>query len=263
MTNERERGMYKGGTPEAIKFIEKYKETGHIVDFYSDEFIGSFDQDCSPTITLDTLKYYDSEYGTSYRGHMLTIFIGDENNEMLEELSQLYLPFNQILNLTSEFGSWTHKPDFFIVNLITKEILCVGLGRKNRMFQFELHKYLKSQINPSRYGQINTDCSDDFFAIDHNEIAKTTIRETESLGDSYFSINHLAGNADVSVTLNKKDGLYYFDDFDEEGMTEEEVNDLRKDYDRYREWILDSAERLEEFFPLMNGYEWELNTGDY
>lgn len=263
MTNQREMSMYTGGTSEAIKFIEKYKKTGHVVDFYSDEYIGSFDQDDTPTITLEALKDYDSEHGTLYRGHMLTIFVGNEDGEMLDELSQIYQPFEQILNLRSEFGSWTHKPDFFIVNLNIKEILCVGLGRKNRMFQFELHKYLRSKKEQVSGEEFDTDCSEGFFAHDHYGIAKKTIHEAKSLGESYYSLDSLAGNSDVSVTLNEEDGLYYFDDYDEEGMTEEEVNDLRNDYERYREWVLDSAEVLAEFFPPINNYEWELNTGDY
>ena len=31
--------MYTGGTPEAIQFIEKYKETGHVV-YYQHTFYG-------------------------------------------------------------------------------------------------------------------------------------------------------------------------------------------------------------------------------
>lgn len=261
--------MYTGGTPEAINFIEKYKKTGHVVNFYTDEHIKSLDQDrCS--IFIDDLERYDKKYGTAYRGHMLSIYIGDENKEMLDELASIYLPFRRMLTLESAFGGWTHKPDLLIVNLITREILCVGLGRKNRSFNYELHRYLESRTtnNEENKGvrdfdrQISTDCSEEFFSLDHYGIAKTAISECEQLGENFFEYDHLPGNADVMVTLNEDDGLYYLDDFDDEaGMTAEEVKELERQYENYGEWIDDNVDGLREIFPKIE--KWDLNTGDY
>ena len=57
MTTER-MIMYTGGTREAIQFIEKYKKTGHVVDFYSDEYIEHRDKkNC--LINLKVLKTLD------------------------------------------------------------------------------------------------------------------------------------------------------------------------------------------------------------
>lgn len=261
--------MYTGGTPEAIKFIEKYKKSGYVVDFYSNEHIKSLDED-SASITVDDLKDFDLKHGTAYRGHMLAIYLGDENQELLKDLSNIYLPFQRLFNLESAFGGWTHKPDLLLVNLVTQEVLCVGLGRKNRSFNFELHRYLQFRTtnDSTNIGlrdfekSTSTDCSEKFFALDHCKIAKRTVEATDELGEHFFKYDHLPGNADVMVTLNEDDGLFYLDDFqDEEGMTEEEVKELEKNYANYSEWIDDCIDDLREIFPKIE--DLDLNTGDY
>lgn len=258
--------MYTGGTSAAIKFIQKYKKTGHIVDFYSEEHVLSLD---ASTITIDDLKTFDRKYETRYRGHMLAVYIGDRNEEMLESLSRLYLPLRKMLTLNGHSGMLTHKPNFLLINLATKEILCVGLGRKNREFDFELHKYLANQTSNDAENKLiwtndsssTSDCSKHFFELDFYNIAETVILTTKSLGENYFEYDNLKGNADVNVTLNKHDGLYYLDDFDEEGMTATEVKELEQEYERRREWIADCVSELQQIFPKLE--DWDLNTGDY
>jgi hypothetical protein len=261
--------MYTGGTPEGIKFIEKYKKSGYVVDFYSDEHIKSLDED-SASISVDDLKDFDLKHGTAYRGHMLAIYLGDQNWELLDDLSNLYLPFQRLFNLEGAYGGTLHKPDLLLVNLVTQEVLCVGLGRKNRSFNFELHRYLQCRTTNDSTNKglrefdknASIDCSEKFFELDHHKIAKRTLSATENLGENYFEYDNLPGNADVIVTLNEDDGLFYLDDFeDEEGMTEEEVKELEENYANYREWIDDCIHVLREIFPKID--DWDLNTGDY
>lgn len=268
MTNE-SANMYSGGTPEAIKFIKKYKKSGYVVDFYSDEHIKTLDEDYT-SITTDDLENFDKKHGTSYQGHMLAIYLGDENRELLNDLSNIYLPFQRLFNLEGAYFGTPHKPDLLLLNLATQEVLCVGLGRKNRSFSFELHQYLKFRTtNDStnkglRDFDANTtdECSEKFFELDYHRIAERTISATEELGEHYFEYHNLPGNADVMVTLNEEDGLFYLDDFeDEEGMSEEEVKELEENYANYREWIDDCIRVLREIFPKIE--DWDLNTGDY
>ena len=259
--------MYSGGTPEAMAFLKKYKKSRHVVDFYSDEYIKKIDPDES-SITIEKLKSFDIDHGTSYRGHMIAIYIGDQNQMMIEELSKIYLPIKRILTLKGLFETWAYKPSLLLVNLATKEILCVGLGKLNRIFYFELHKYLEYQttnneankalFNPSN---VSTDCSPEFFQLDFYNIAKTTLKEVEHIGKLYYGYLHLDGNAEVWVTLNEDDGLYYFDDFNLDGMTLEEVNELKMQYENYQEWIQDCTSELKIFFPKMT--DWDLSSGDY
>ena len=128
MTTESEMSMYVGGSAEAIAFLKKYKKSGHVVDFYSDEYIKNFAPEES-AITLEELKLYDLDHGTAYRGHMIAIYIGDQDPLMLQELSQIYLPLKRILTLKSYYETWAYKPSLLLINLATREILCAISGR--------------------------------------------------------------------------------------------------------------------------------------
>jgi hypothetical protein len=184
--------MYTGGTPEAIQFIEKYKKTGHIVDFYSDEYIENRNKNNCP-INLKYLKSLDQEHGTAYRNHLLVIYIGDEQREMLSELSNLYEPIHRYFNLDSGGPGHVIKPDFLLINLATQEILCVGIGGRNREFHFELHNYLGKHTTPEAPNKLNhftksamsDECSMAFYELDHWHLAQNLINEMKKLGEAY------------------------------------------------------------------------------
>lgn len=253
--------MYTGGTKEGIAFIEKYKKLGYLVDIYSDEWVMSQDPDEYFGPSSEDLKKFDTQHGKAYRGHLLCLYLGSMDSELISDLRQLYKPFDDYCSI--ETNSWRalNLPDMLLINLRTQEILCVGLGYKNNVFSFELSKYMMARSDTSKR-QIDTNCSEKFFELDFSNVARTTIREMTQLGRNYFEYDHLKGNSEVFVTLNKNDGLFYFDDFDgEDGMTEEEVNDLREEYANYIEWIEDNISDLRPFFPKIE--DSELNTGAY
>lgn len=250
--------MYTGGTPEAIQFIKKYKNAGYLVDIYSDEWVNAQDPDEYHGPSPEDLQFWDKEHGTQYRGHLLCLYLGSD--ELITDLRRLFKPFDDYCNIDT--GGWRsiNLPDMMLINLNTQEILCVGLGYKNNAFNFELSKYMLSR-SESNVRDRDTSCSEAFYSLDFGRIVQITVREMTQLGENYFEYDNLKGNADVAVTLNEEDELYYLDDFDEEGMTEEEVASLRNDYENYDEWIDDNVETLKAYYPLIDKYE--LNTGAY
>jgi hypothetical protein len=182
--------MYTGGTPEAINFLEKYKRLGYVVDVYSDEYIKSLG--AKAAFTSKDLKRYDELHGTKYRGHLLLIYVGDQESEVCEELRLLYEPIDRYFKITGLDGHWLIGPDLFIVNLNTQEILCVGLGRKYD-FSFELNAYLTASTLPENPLQqvfhregFSSECSNEFFALDHAGVIRKILSEFESLADAYF-----------------------------------------------------------------------------
>jgi len=250
--------MYTGGTPEAIQFIEKYMKAGYLVNIYSDEWVNSKDPDEYYGPSPEDLQRWDKEHGTEYRGHLLCLYLGSD--ELITDLRRLLKPFDDYCNIDT--GGWRsiNLPDMMLINLKTQEILCIGLGYKNNAFNFELSKYMQSHSESSVRDR-DTTCSEAFYEFDYAKVARITVREMTQLGENYYEYDNLRGNADVAVTLNKKDGLYYFDDFDDEGMTEEEVNSLRNDYENYDEWIDDNLRTLRAYYPKIDSHE--LNTGAY
>lgn len=248
--------MYTGGTPEAIQFIEKYKKQGYLVDIYSDEWVNAQDPDEYYGPSPENLQFWDKEHGTQYRGHLLCLYLGCD--ELISDLRRLFKPFDDYCNIDT--GGWRsiNLPDMMLINLNTEEILCVGLGYKNNAFNFELSKYMKFRTASAPQ---DMSCSDAFYELDFGRVARRTISTMKLLGQNYYEYDNLKGNADVAVSLNEEDDLYYFDYFDEEGMTEEEVKSLRNDYENYSEWIDDCIKDLRKFFPKIEDHE--LNTGAY
>ena len=115
-------------------------------------------------------------------------------------------------------------------------------------------------VSIQKNGQ-SKDCSEKFFELDHYEIARRTITETESYGFNLYEFDNLPGNADVFVVKNDSDGLYYLEDFDEVGMTEQDVKQLESSYAECIEGMDESLSLLREFFPQVD--DSELSTGDY
>ena len=179
--------MHSNGTPEAISFIKKYKKTGYIVDFYSDDYISSRESNRRP-ISKTYLKSLDAEFGTDYRGHLLIFYIRAFTMEMNQELSRIYEPINHYLSLDAI------APSFLVVNLVTQEILCVGIGRKNQEFHFELHNYLRKHTTKEEPNvvqhfslpEISVHCSEEFFELDYFDVSKKIIKEMDSLGNAYY-----------------------------------------------------------------------------
>jgi len=253
---------YTGGTKQALSFIEKYKKLGYIVDIYSDQWVNAQDPDEYYAITPEDLIRFDKDFGKEYRGHLLAVYLGDANPELRQELRKILKPFDEYCNIKPSSWRILSIPALLFINLKTQEILCIGLGYKNRIYSFELGKYMHAHKN----GLQITDavkCSEDFYALDHHNVAKGALKTMEQLGDNYYEYDNLPGNADVIVSLNEDDGLYYFDDYDtDEGMTAEEVDELVADYARYSEWIDDCIDDLKAYFPKIDE-RWELNSGAY
>jgi hypothetical protein len=261
--------MFKIDAPEVKAVIDKHKRTGHIVDFYSEEHVANLDIDSAP-ITIGDLKEYDRKYGADYRGHLLTVYLGDHQQELFNDLCHCYPSFKQILTLKNQYGGAMHKPALLIINVKTREILCAGLGKKNVFFSYELHRYLKNWTTCDEENKLlgkftsdqSIECSKAFFDLDHFEVAYKTMRWLKTLGDNFREYDHLPGDADVMVTRNEQDGLYYLDDYAYvDGMTESDVKELSSDYERCAEWIDDCQDSLRWFFPKLE--DWDLNTGDY
>jgi hypothetical protein len=258
--------MYIGGTKNAVEFIEKYKKSSRVIDFYSDEHLKSISQKNS-LYSKDTLKNLDKKFGKKYRSHLLGIYIGDENHEIMNELGTIYAPFRKLFSLSDKFGWPLIKPDFLFINLVTQEILCVGLGRKNQIFYYELHKQIINNDAENDPNEniftckiISTECSKEFYELDHLQIIKMIIKNLETLGEYFFKWDILPGNSDVMVE-KRSDGLYYLENDDHEGLTKSEVSELEADYQRYDKVIIRCITNLKNIFPQIERYD--LNTGAY
>jgi hypothetical protein len=191
---------YIGGTLEVQSFIKKYKASGYLIDPYSDEWIAAVvkranNNEINYESDQDTYESFDEDYGKQYRGHLLIVYVDIYNKELIEDLKKIYHPLKFIFDEQgSAFG--THKPDLLFINLASKQIFCAGLGRKNRLMQFDASRYAAGKYEPQidvlvngSDGNFDSKYVANFKALDHDEIIDKLIFNLKTLGD-YLLVDH-------------------------------------------------------------------------
>ena len=262
---------YLGGTPEVQNFIKKYKASGYLIDPYSDEWIAVVEKraennEINYESGLDTYGAFDEKYGKSYRNHLLIVYVNIYNKELIEDLKKIYQPLRDIFD---EQGSAfkAHKPDFLFINLATEQILCVGLGRKNKLMQFDSARYAAGQ-NESRIDILDKNAktgfdsnyASEFTALDHDELIGKLVLNLKTLGDYLLENDRLNFYHDNGSAEPNDEGMYEFengrDPVDQDGL-----DALRDASDMYASYINESIESIQVFFPMAEVAD--LNPEDY
>jgi hypothetical protein len=123
------------GTPKAMSLLAELKETDDLVDVYSNEFFDrqpTHDEDPLAPFTKDGMitieeMENDSDEDAKPKNHLIFIFVNENDEDIHDKLMDTYPPLRNCF----EQG---HLPDFLLLNLYTQQMLCIGFGRKNRMF---------------------------------------------------------------------------------------------------------------------------------
>lgn len=262
---------YNPGTPEVQDFIKKYKASGNLIDPYSDEWITavakrSENGEINYESDLDSYTSFDEEYGRDYRNHLLVIYVDPYNKGLIEDLKKIYQPLKYIFDEHgSAFG--THKPDLIFINLATKQILCVGLGRKNRLMQFDAARYAAGIHEPQIdiLGEGNSPSFDsqyvtEFTALDHDKIADKLIFNLKILGDYLLENERLNFYPEIVSTEPNHEGLYEFED-GRDPINQASLDELIESFDINMTYIGESIEAIQVFFPMAD--VGDLNPEDY
>lgn len=261
------------GTKKAEDLLERLRQEGDLVDVYSHSFFErqpTRDEDPEAPFArngMDEVEELenDPDSGTYPMGHLLFIFLDDYRAEIHEELVRLYPPLGYVIR------SDKHKPDFLILNLYTRQILCVGLGRKNRLFVIDA----ESDRTINAFGLISaeddTNYMDRFMEHDCYEVVYDLIVALYRLGDAMYRYdNHLCVLEEVEYSLEcqpNEDGYYYLRDLggkiidEEELYTREDLEMMREEMAEYEAIETESMKMINCFFPQCE--RGELNTGDY
>lgn len=262
---------YIGGTPEVQKFIKKYKASGYLIDPYSKEWLSSLDnrriadQDFYCEIDHDQYSEYESKFGTEFWNHLLILRIDQSNPELIKDLKAIYQPFKFILeDRNSLSGYENHRPNFILINLHIRKILCIGLGRKNRLFDYDLDEYFNKAPNSVDSSQLirSSDFDNayykDFVLLDHAGFVVSLIRGLSDLGVGLFEIASTPGNPDEWPDEPNEDGMYLIDDGE---FTAEEFEFFKDSYYQADELMHDGITSINLLFPEIEIAD--LNTGDY
>jgi len=253
------------GTPLAMALIDELKRSGDLVDVYSEDFFErqpTYEEEPSAPFTKEGIEWIneqedDPDEHSKPKNHLIFIFIDEYKKDIHEKLKTIYPPLQKI------FGQG-HLPDFLLLNLYTKQMLCVGLGRKNRLFIIDA----KSGKAINAFDLIGT--SDDtkymdkFLENDAYESVSDLIHALHDLSIAMYEYDHLPGNDElVAFALeeeNTRDGLHYIEG-DDEGYTTEQINEFLGKYQQYQALEDEAMRMIKVFFPQCERSE--LNTGDY
>lgn len=265
MTNERERGMYTGGTKQASKFISTKLQNGEMIQLYTDEWNKQHYADS--IVDNERLAHFKKAYKDLFSGHMLVLCLADATKETLKEFRSLYKPLEKLIEATSQFGADLHNPDFAFINLSKKQILLVGLGSKNRLFSIDASTSESVSIDnidsvSNIFSESNEEYFDQFTNLDLFEIVYELVSALSKYGrlrhehDCYpyvsFDIEIELGDADPSSEILTVNG----EEFDRETL-EADLKDLLNLEVEMRA----SIATLEKYFPKVDFDG--LNTGDY
>jgi len=262
---------YSGGTTEVQNFIKKYKAIGNVIDPYSDEWITAISKraensEINYESDLETYESFDEEYGKSYRNHLLIVYVDVYNKELVEDLKQIYQPLRYIFDERGNFFG-THKPDLLFINLATKQILCVGLGRKNRLMQYDAARY-SAGIHVPKIDILDQEDRSDydssyvtkFKALDHDQIIEKLVFNLKTLGEYLLENDQLNFYPEMVSSDPNQGGLYEFED-GREAVDQDTLNTLIESFDVNMTYIDESIEAIKSFFPMAEVAD--LNPEDY
>lgn len=253
------------GTPEAMNLFAELKKNGDLVDVYSNDFFDrqpTYEEDPLAPFTndaMDSINDYESDPDEQAKpkNHLIFIFIDEYKKDIHEKLKKIYPSLKEIF----EKG---HLPDFLLLNLYTKQMLCIGFGRKNRMFVIDAET--GKSINAFDLNGITDDSEymDKFIENDVYDSVSDFVHALYSLSITMYEYDNLPGNEEsVEWALdeeNTRDGLHYIEGGDE-GYTTDQINEFLEKYREYQADEDESMKMIKVFFPQCE--RGELNTGDY
>jgi hypothetical protein len=259
--------IYKGGTQAGQNCIAKLTELGALVDVYSSKWLAKnpdfyfFDE--------YDLADYQRKSKNFCSGHLLIISTDCNYQEVASNLNSTYPEFKSVLGE----GTSSHKPDFIIINLATKQILCIGLHRKNYFFGFALGdvnvKVREDSLrnSSSDWGRpIGNDPTNlfisEFVKYDFANIVLELLTALLEFGSFTRNLDYLPLTQDLILEIIEngpdENGMY---DIDGEMMTLIEARAVLAEFDQYEEMAIDHLHTLQQFFPDLT---WsDLTTQDY
>ena len=247
----------------ASTLFKKLEKTGDLINIYSDNFLKKLQNiEEFKIITKTKSKLIEKD-------HLFFIFIDNLKLNIHEELKFFY---PQLQNF---FGQ-NHYPDFLILNNNTKQMLCVGFGRKNKLFiidskkntSIKTHSFFPQRMDSSILNIKEEDADhkyiNQFTEKDVLKVVKFFLKALDDLSLAIFDFDQLPGSFEsIGQALNKeniKDGLHYIEG-ENEGYTTNEINQLIIKYDFNNDNLNEALEKIRIFFPQCE--IGELNTGDY
>jgi hypothetical protein len=258
----------------AQDLLNELARSGNMVDVYSRSFFdrqpnvkdepnAPFNQEGYQYILDDYENNLDSDEKPV--GHLLLINFDGLNDHLKKALIELYEPLVKLID------DGKHNPDFLMINIYTKQILCDGLGRKNRLFAIDATtgKTINAfNLLGGPYTAEDIDYIDRFTQHDVYECVSDLVHALYSLGLAMYNYDSAPEKDALENSLKSGPdnfGIYYLKDItgeilDDEYSKEEIIELLDQMVESEIEGV-NSMRLINVFFPEC--CQGDLNTGNY
>lgn len=270
------------GTKSAKSLLERLAAEGDLVDVYSNSFFDrqpSAKDDPFALFNQEVFEYmleeyeFNSDSDLKPAGHLLFIHVDQYKSDLSKELVNVYKPLGNLI------AAGKHDPDFLIMNLYTRQVLCIGLGRKNRLFAIDAttgkNINVFGLLRGGHAADVGIFASDDhymdkFTEHDVYESVSDLVHALHKLGVAMYNYDGMLANheqIDHSIDLPPNDdGLYQLKDWDdqilsEERFTKDELVSMLEEINGYQAAEDEAMKVINVFFPQCERFE--LSTGDY
>jgi len=246
---------YSGGTSLANEFIVKYTSNGHLLDLYSDEWVKK-KKDLEGMSTAD-FKSYDAKFGTEYKGHMLLIdceWYESQESNFSKDLINVFPKYKDQLRDYSE--NVYYDPSFILINLVTKQMLAVGLGRKNGLFMTDVETNVSVELNSSNnlgaqalFGNLDKAYLANFLKLDHAGVVYKFLASLQEMGAMVYSRDCDCTEYlfyELQNSEPDEDGMF---EVDGDTYSDEERSELIENFEQCQKVIKVHEDYLMSFFP--------------
>jgi len=244
---------FNSNTELAQKFIKKYKDLGFLLDVYSEEFSSKIK---IKGMSSSDFNNYDEKYGSKYRNHLLLILCDSDSgaSTLVNDLVELVPKYKD--HLVNHDKDVFHAPSFTLINLISNQILGVGLGRNAQLFMTDVETMADITLSDPKdiNAQVISETSDkdylkSFLEHDHAGLIFSFLTTIDELGTfvyeqecdlTEYQYEELCGtevNEDGDYEL---DGTIYSSD---------EKDELINSHEDYEDLIDARKNYIKQFFP--------------
>lgn len=241
--------MIKHSTADGVSFLNEFLKTGSIVGASGNKFE-----------TLDGKYKFDP---------LMILYLQDQSG-MKNALAQIYPPYEALLNRKSIGGHSLHEHTFGLLNLYSKKLLLIGLGRNcypfvNDAESGEEYSWPSREDLSARAVLSNLVDSDKsfekFFIGDHKNTARTFFDHVANIGAMVRSRENLGITPyDIEETAYK-DGVEKEQALEDLGMDEHEFAEILNNYNAIELSIKESLEFINQYFPKID--ESDINSDDF
>lgn len=270
------------GAKSAQALLDRLNAEGDLVDVYSSQFFArqpSYQEDPYAPFTSEGFDYLLDEYENNTDsdqkplGHLLFIHVDDYKHELRNKLIEVYQPLMRL------FDTGKHHPDFLILNLHTTQVLCIGLGRKNRLFAIDAKSGRSINVFGLLRGVHSTILSQEqgddeymkkFTEHDVYESVSDLVHALYKLGVAMYGYDGMPANLEqIEYSRDlppNNNAVYELRDIDGNLLTndefsKEELIAMYEEIRSYQDQEDEAMKIINTFFPQCE--RGELNTGDY